>query len=79
MFIELLRGLHIGFPFLLYRFLRFGSSGSSAIHGSSAALSCGVSAALFLGVWLADLEGVPVLQIPGPYEREGCPEMSDRR
>jgi hypothetical protein len=79
MFIELIRGLQIGFPFLLCRFLRLSASGPSVVHGGIAALCCGVSAALFLGVWLAALEGVPVLQIPGPYEREGRPEISDHR
>jgi hypothetical protein len=79
MFIELLHGLYLGFPFLLCRFLRLSTLGPSAIHGGIVALSCGVSAALFLGVWLVGLEGVPVLRIPGPYEREGRPGMSDCR
>jgi hypothetical protein len=78
MFIELLHGLYMGSPFLLCRFLRFNTLGPPAMPGSIAAVSCGVSAALFLGIWFAGLEGIP-LQTPGLYEREGRREMCGRR
>jgi hypothetical protein len=75
MFIELLHGLYIGSPFLLCRFLRCHTLGPPAIPGSIAALSCGVSAALFLGVWLVGPEGISP-QTPGLYARQGRREMS---
>ncbi len=79
MFIELLHGLYIGFPFLLCRLPRFSTLGPPAIPGSIASVSCGVSAALFLGVSLAGLEGVPILPMPGLCEEEGRAEISGRR